>query len=106
MNNKILFVVITVFCFVIFIPYVSFDNQTIAYYWDYASEFVLADNFFSSVNSRSAPNHLYLIAGQSGIMIEDGPTGGCLRDPITGKTILLNLPVIMDELNANNISWK
>ncbi|MHB8568239.1 MAG: phospholipase C [Nitrososphaerales archaeon] len=42
-----------------------FDNSTIPYYWNFASHFVLADNFYSSVLSYSLPNHWYAIAGQA-----------------------------------------
>jgi phospholipase C len=71
-----------------------YDSRDIPYYWDYASKFVLMDNFFTSVMGPSLPNHLYLIAGQSG-----GVTGNIIN-------FQLNFPTIMDELDANNVSWK
>ena len=43
-----------------------FNPSLIPYYWDYASQFVLLDNFFTSVMGPSLPTDLYLIAGQSG----------------------------------------
>src|SRR4029079_11305930 len=45
------------------------------------SGFTLADNFFASERGPSFPNHLYLIAAQSGGAI-DGPGGerGAIRD--------------------------
>ncbi len=35
-------------------------------YWRWAEEFALSDNFFSSAQGPSFPNHLYTIAAQSG----------------------------------------
>ena len=71
-----------------------FDHREIPYYWDYASQFVLADNFFTSVMGPSLPNHIYLFAGQSGGVVEN----------IDNAT--LNFPCIMDELDKNGISWR
>ena len=42
-----------------------YDNKTIPYYWDLAKNYVLADNFYSSVLSYSLPNHWYALAGQA-----------------------------------------
>jgi phospholipase C len=41
-------------------------------YWALAQEFVLCDNFFSSLHGPSFPNHLYTIAAQSG-GVRDNP---------------------------------
>jgi phospholipase C len=41
-------------------------------YWHLAQEFVLSDNFFSSLHGPSFPNHLYTIAAQSG-GVRDNP---------------------------------
>jgi len=40
-------------------------------YWKYAQTFTLADNMFSSLAGASFPNHLYLIASQSGGAIQN-----------------------------------
>jgi phospholipase C len=71
-----------------------YNSSDIPYYWDYASQFVLMDNFFTSAMGPSLPNHLYLIAGQSGNL-----TGNA-------QNITLNFPVIMDELDSSGVSWK
>lgn len=71
-----------------------YDGSDIPYYWDYASKYVLMDNFFSSEMGPSLPNHLYLIAGQSGTLLENA------------NDFSLNFTVIMDELDARGISWK
>jgi phospholipase C len=41
-------------------------------YWTLAEQFVLSDNFFSSLHGPSFPNHLYTIAAQSG-GVRDNP---------------------------------
>ncbi len=72
-----------------------YDSRDIPYYWDYASKFVLMDNFFSSMMGPSLPNHLYLIAGQSGNLTDDSFPASSL-----------NFPTIMDELDSHSLSWK
>ena len=71
-----------------------FDYREIPYYWDYASQFVLADNYFTSVMGPSLPNLIYLFAGQSRGIDEN-------VDNFT-----LNFPCIMDELDKEGISWR
>jgi phospholipase C len=39
-----------------------YDYHTIPLYWDMAREYVLCDNFFSSVLSYTLPNHWYMVA--------------------------------------------
>jgi len=43
-----------------------YDRRDIPYYWDYADNFVLDDNFFSSMMGPSLPNHLYIASGANG----------------------------------------
>ena len=43
-----------------------YNRADIPYYWDYASNYVLDDNFFSSLMGPSFPNHLYMVSGTSG----------------------------------------
>jgi phospholipase C len=45
---------------------VQASEADIPNYWKLAREFVLSDNFFSSLHGPSFPNHLYTIAAQSG----------------------------------------
>jgi phospholipase C len=47
-----------------------YDRNDIPYYWDYADNYVLDDNFFSSLMGPSLPNHLYIVSGTN------GPTNG------------------------------
>jgi phospholipase C len=46
--------------------YTQLRRRQLPNYWRWAREFVLADNFFSSAQGPSFPNHLYAIAAQSG----------------------------------------
>ena len=43
-----------------------FNPDLIPDYWDYASQYVLMDNCFTPFMGASLPNHIYLLAGQSG----------------------------------------
>ena len=45
--------------------YSQYTKDQIPNYWRWAERFVLSDNFFSSVLSRSFPNHLFTIAASS-----------------------------------------
>jgi len=83
-----------------------FDYNQIPYYWDYASQYVLLDNFYSSVMGPSLPNHLYLIAGQSG-GFTGSSTGGRIdfTSGLVYNSTFYSKP-IFEELQAQNISWR
>ncbi len=83
-----------------------FSPSLIPYYWDYASQFVLLDNFFSSVMGPSLPNHLYLIAGQSGGLTSDSSSGVINFESSSIYNNTFYFKTIMDELDANLISWR
>ena len=97
-----------------------YDNRELPYYWDYASKFVLMDNFFSSEMGPSLPNHLYLIAGQSGGLTENTQAGTCESREIchggSNKTsnnpyglsnnLTFNFTTVMDQLDSRGVSWK
>jgi phospholipase C len=70
-----------------------YNGSDIPNYWNYASKFVLLDNYFSSVMGPSLPNYLYLIAGQSNGIVEN-INNYCFD----GK-------LITDELDSKNVSW-
>ncbi len=46
--------------------YTAFEGDRVPAYWQLAKDYVLCDNFFSSVGGPSYPNHFYFVAGQSG----------------------------------------
>jgi phospholipase C len=85
------------------------DNATIPNYWTFAKNYVLADNFFSSVLGWSMPNHWYSIAGQAPVV--SIPT---FIDPLADnatKTTYLNqanaITTAADIINGTGtISWK
>ncbi len=106
--------------------YVQFQQTDIPNYWLYAQNFVLADNFFSSMYGGSFPNHLYFAAADSDD-ISDNPTGetnkpaawGCdsnpgttapTKDPVTGQYghvfPCVDIPTLPDELNAAGRTWR
>jgi phospholipase C len=70
-----------------------FNPDLIPYYWDYASQYVLMDNFYSPFMGPSLPNHMYLLSAASG-----GVTGN-------NYTETVNIPVIVNELDAANVTW-
>ncbi len=71
-----------------------FDDSDLPHYWKAASEYVLCDRYFTSVMSESAPNHLYLVAGTSGGIVDD-------RVPST-----LDFPPVFEQLDSRKIKWK
>jgi phospholipase C len=71
-----------------------FDRSDIPRYWALADQNVLCDQYFTSVMSESAPNHLYLVAG----------TCGGLKDDNVPTT--LAFPPVFQELDQAGVSWK
>lgn len=70
------------------------DGQDIPLYWNLATDYVLADRFFSSAWGASQTNHLFWVAAQAA-----GGHGGI---PAAG----FNVPTIFDRLQAAGVSWK
>ncbi|MGD1837851.1 MAG: alkaline phosphatase family protein [Nitrososphaeraceae archaeon] len=73
-----------------------YDSRDIPLYWFLASEFALADNFFSPSRFSDLSNNLYLYAADDFNYKKYVPKNG-LTDINT---------TIFDILNKNNISWK
>ena len=71
-----------------------YERGDIPHYWNAADNYVLCDHYFTSVMSESAPNHLYLVAGTAGGLLND-------RVPQT-----LGFPPIFEQLDQKGISWK
>lgn len=75
-----------------------YDFNEIPFYWNLADEYVLADNWFSSVMGPSFPNHLFLFAGSS-----RGPDGTSYSSvPAEG----MDIETIFDRLEEEGVSWK
>lgn len=74
-----------------------YDGSDIPNYWAYAQHFTLCDHFFSSLAGPSLPNHLYMVAAQSGGVVEN------LKDPPTGG---FNFPTLAELLVNYQVPWK
>lgn len=71
-----------------------YDSSDLPHYWNAAKEYVLCDQYFTSVMSESAPNHLYLVAGTA---------GGLLNDSVPST---LNFPPVFEQLDKVGVTWK
>src|SRR5438093_1521537 len=58
---------------------VQYSRADIPIYWNYAAQYGLGDAFFSSAATASQPNHLMMIAGQTGGEFFNG--GDCTSPP-------------------------
>jgi phospholipase C len=86
-------------------------------YWKYATDFALADNYFTSNLASTSPNHLYTVAAQSAGMITNAPAG-CDSPPNDVIAVVdsngnlstmfpcLDMTTMMDELQAAGVSWR
>lgn len=57
--------------------FIQYSQADIPNYWTYAQQFGLSDNFFSSMATNSAPNHLAMIAAQTGGLYGSSLMTGC-----------------------------
>ena len=81
-----------------------YDRSDIPYYWDYADNYVLADNFYSSLLGPSLPNHLYIASGTSGGIVDD--SGNTLNGGGNGVGSLnLTWATLAQELTLSNVTW-
>lgn len=71
-----------------------FDAGDVPHYWKAAQQYVLCDRYFTSVMSESAPNHLYLVAGQAGGLQDDNVPSS------------LPFPPIFAQLDQKGLTWK
>ncbi|HLY76405.1 MAG TPA: alkaline phosphatase family protein [Thermoplasmata archaeon] len=71
-----------------------FDRSDLPRYWALADSYVLCDRYFTSAMTESAPNHLFLVAGTNGGIIDDHVPSS------------LPFPPIFAQLDAQGISWK
>ena len=98
---------------------VSYTEGDLPILWAYAKQFGLSDNFYTSACTSSTPNHLYMIAGQSGELFETFPTEGHCGSPANclllsmrpdGTQYLqypcITVPTVPDELSNVGVSWR
>jgi phospholipase C len=98
--------------------YIQYNQADIPTYWAYAQQYGLGDDFFSSMNTTSTPNHMAMVAAQSGGIDTTINSQGCQDKPNmilysrnqAGNNYwsfpcysIANLPASLD---ANSISWK
>jgi len=86
-----------------------YDRRDIPNYWDYADNFVLDNNFFSSAMGPSFPNHLYIASGANGPTTLDEKwikDDGVVNTP--GKLpsgISFSWATLAEELSKGKVSW-
>jgi phospholipase C len=97
--------------------YTQQNQGDIPNYWYFASNFVLADNFFTSNKASTSPNHLYTVGAQSAGVITNAPSGcdsptNVVLAVIDGsgnfssKFPCIEMPTLMDELETAGVTWK
>ena len=89
-----------------------YDSSDIPYYWDYANQYVLDDNFFSSLMGPSFPNHLYIVSGTNGpannLNYRWILNGGVVDNPATNfnwSGVSLDWSTLAQELSNANVPW-
>jgi phospholipase C len=90
-----------------------YDGNDIPYYWDYASHYVLADNFFSSMLGPTFPNHLYIVSGAAGPVKGFSQYDWVVNNTIVGDLggsypydeLKLSWATLAQELSMKNVSW-
>ena len=98
---------------------VSYSESDLPILWNYAQQFGLSDNFFTSASTSSTPNHLYMVAGQSGGIFDTNPDDGYVGSTPNHLVLsmtpngveYLQFPAltcnsILHELNHAGISWR
>jgi phospholipase C len=92
------------------LPLGYYNGTDIPYYWDYANNYVLCDNFFSSIFGPSFPNHLYIVSGASGKTDLSDSTysvnGSFTANPPSLSGLDLQWMTTAQELSNSGISWK
>ena len=75
---------------------VQYRHQDLPILWDYAKHFGLSDNFFTSMLASSTPNHMAMVASQSGGINNSAGQQGCELNQNT---------LIPSRNNAGNEYW-
>jgi phospholipase C len=111
-----------------YLSYTQMGPTDIPAYWSYATNFVLADRMFSSMEGPTFPNHLYIVAAQSAEVISNPKNfnagninwtnWGCDALPQVYVTTMntagkqankfpcFDVTTIADELETAGVSWK
>src|SRR5947209_7099058 len=99
--------------------YIQYSQSDIPNYWTYAQQFGLGDNFYSSAATNSAPNHLAMIAAQTGGLNGSSLMNGCMsprnteeesKSAATGNEYFsypcYSIQSVADELTAVGKTWR
>jgi phospholipase C len=111
-----------------YLSYTQMGPTDIPAYWSYATNFVLADRMFSSMEGPTFPNHLYIVAAQSAQVMSNPKNyntstiswtnWGCDAQPQVYVTTLnsagkqankfpcFDVTTIADELEKAGVGWK
>jgi phospholipase C len=54
--------------------YSYYEREDLPHYWAYADRFVLADHFFTSMYGPTLPEHLYAVAAQANLIVDNKST--------------------------------
>jgi phospholipase C len=78
-----------------------YDRTDIQFYWDYADNYVLNDNFFSSTMTMSTPNHFRIASATPSIS-----TFAIVNSPSQYQlsTLTLTWETLAQELTLHNVS--
>ena len=97
---------------------VQYKQSDIPTYWAYAKHFGLGDNFFTSVPANSTPNHIAMIAGQTGGENDTVHITGCsspLNDVVLDRSFsgvesygepCYDIPSVPAQLTQAGLTWK
>ena len=107
------------------LAYTQYTEDDIPNYFQYARNFVLGDEFFSSLTGPSFPNHLYTVGAQSGGAINNPANAGsparwgcdspansrvAVMDPDDGTVShvypCFDFDTLADRLEARGLRWK
>lgn len=96
---------------------VEYNQSDIPNYWSYAQHFGLSDNFFTSDVTSSTPNHINMIAAQTGGLNDTLGTGCTSQQNMMINSMTTggqqywsypcyNIPTLPQELDSAGISWR
>ena len=98
---------------------VQYKKSDIPTYWSYASQYGLGENFFTSADANSTPNHIAMIASQTGGNFNTPPVKGCdspINDVVLNREATsgseywaepcYHIDSIPEELSAAGLTWK
>lgn len=81
------------------------DGRDIPNYWAYARHYTLCDRFFSSLNGPSLPNHVYIVAAQSGGLTNNVGSVAALKAALDDPDGF-SFASMVNLLSKTNLSWK